>query len=436
MPKYMIAHHWVWALSCRKVGIRIVNIFWSIAIVASICGIVFAMIPSPVVGEVRAQAGWLPQPSGTSSVLYDVHFVDADHGWVVGEDGVILHTEDGGQTWEPQTSHTSEDLNAVYFLNINEGWVVGDKGTLLHTVDGGTNWESVASGTTDYLYDVFFVDTSHGWIVGGTATVTCCPLRNLRHTNVILRTTNGGASWSLSTNQGNKRVLQSIHFANSQYGWAVGWGYILLGPWELGDRNIVLRSTNGGATWSSQSPGPLDHLFDIYAVNQSTGWIVGNQGTLLHSTNGGVDWAEEDSSTALDLRGLHFVDATQGWIVGEHGLILHTEDSGDTWNVQTSGTTTAIHGIHCIDAMHCWAVGSGGTILHYGELPPTPTPTPTATPTETSTPTATCTPTETSTPTATSTPTETSTPTATPTPPVFKIYLPLILKNYVLWVAN
>jgi len=73
---------------------------------------------------------------------------------------------------------------------------------------------------------------------------------------------------------------------------------------------------------------------------------------------------------------------------------------------------------------------------------PTETSTPTATPTKTSTPTATGTPMGTPTPTATTTPTGTPTPTATTTPtgtptptatstsPVFRIYLPLVLKDY------
>jgi hypothetical protein len=61
----------------------------------------------------------------------------------------------------------------------------------------------------------------------------------------------------------------------------------------------------------------------------------------------------------------------------------------------------------------------------------TSTPTVTRTPTETATPTVTSTPTETSALTATSTPTDTATPTATPTSPVLKIYLPLIVKNYI-----
>jgi N-acetylneuraminic acid mutarotase len=61
---------------------------------------------------------------------------------------------------------------------------------------------------------------------------------------------------------------------------------------------------------------------------------------------------------------------------------------------------------------------------------PTETPTSTATPTETSTPTTTTTPIGTPTPTVTPTPTKTATPTATRTPSVFRIYLPLIIRNH------
>ena len=36
--------------------------------------------------------------------LCDVAFVDPQHGWAVGDHGVILHTDDGGQHWSPQAS--------------------------------------------------------------------------------------------------------------------------------------------------------------------------------------------------------------------------------------------------------------------------------------------------------------------------------------------
>ncbi|OIP41039.1 hypothetical protein AUJ95_03885 [Candidatus Desantisbacteria bacterium CG2_30_40_21] len=35
---------------------------------------------------------WSVQESGTTTDLFSVHFVDANNGWAVGDDGLILHT--------------------------------------------------------------------------------------------------------------------------------------------------------------------------------------------------------------------------------------------------------------------------------------------------------------------------------------------------------
>lgn len=303
--------------------------------------------------------------------LKSVFFVDLNNGWAVGTDGTIIHTNDGGTAWTSQTSGTTNDLFSVHFVNVSTGWVVGDEGIVLRTANGGTNWEAVASNTTDHLDDVFFLDETHAWIVGGTITVrfsTKTGFSNLRHTNVVLRTINGGASWLKSTNLGSGRLLHSVHFADARYGWAVGYGYALLGPWNLADRNIILRSTDGGVTWSSQTIGPLDHLFDVQAVGQNSGWIAGDNGVLLHSTNGGIDWTERISNTSSKLLGLHFANAEQGWIVGDDGLILHTEDGGDKWSAQTSGTTNDLESVYFVDQNTGWAVGGSGIVLKYTVL--------------------------------------------------------------------
>ena len=44
-------------------------------------------------------------------VLNDVFFGSATEGTVVGEEGIILRTTDGGLTWNPQTSGTANSLN-------------------------------------------------------------------------------------------------------------------------------------------------------------------------------------------------------------------------------------------------------------------------------------------------------------------------------------
>lgn len=65
----------------------------------------------------------------------------------MGEDGTILHTEDGGRTWKEQVSGTKENLNSIAFVDLERGWAVGRYGTILHTEDGGETWRRQAHGT-------------------------------------------------------------------------------------------------------------------------------------------------------------------------------------------------------------------------------------------------------------------------------------------------
>ena len=92
--------------------------------------------------------------------------------------------------WSPQTRKVQLNLNDVHFADASNGWVVGDAvgvtgdGGILRTTDGGATWSKVSGITTD-LYGVDFIDASNGWAVGSGG--------------AILRTTDGGATWSAQT---------------------------------------------------------------------------------------------------------------------------------------------------------------------------------------------------------------------------------------------
>ena len=64
--------------------------------------------------------------------LFSVAFATPESGWIVGQEGTILHTEDGGASWNKQNSDTSEFLHSVAFATPQSGWVVGSRGTILH----------------------------------------------------------------------------------------------------------------------------------------------------------------------------------------------------------------------------------------------------------------------------------------------------------------
>jgi hypothetical protein len=57
--------------------------------------------------------------------------VDSNYGWAVGYGGVIAGTDNGGATWSAQASGTTNILWDVYFVDPEHGWAVGDHGLVL-----------------------------------------------------------------------------------------------------------------------------------------------------------------------------------------------------------------------------------------------------------------------------------------------------------------
>lgn len=122
---------------------------------------------------------WKPMPA-----LYEVYFEDAHRGWIVGMDGIILKTEDGGNKWKKLVTGCDIPLYGIEIKG-KRGWAVGSRGYYLLSLDGGETW-TVKDGvikTRFWLKDVAFSDENNGWIVGAMGTVAC--------------STNGGESWEL-----------------------------------------------------------------------------------------------------------------------------------------------------------------------------------------------------------------------------------------------
>ena len=112
--------------------------------------------------------------------LYDILFVSPDSGWIVGDSGAILHSEDGGRQWQIKNIGLLPPLFSISFRNEKVGWAVGQNGFSLKTVDGGETWEQVIIEKVNSLYQIKFCD-NYGVIVGDQATV--------------LKSSDGGVSW-------------------------------------------------------------------------------------------------------------------------------------------------------------------------------------------------------------------------------------------------
>jgi photosystem II stability/assembly factor-like uncharacterized protein len=87
-------------------------------------------------------------PTSNDMVLFDVHFVDALHGWAIGARGSVIATGDGGDTWtvqqvarfyaDPDTDSGEASYDgAIHMGDLMNGWAIGPQATILHTADGG-----------------------------------------------------------------------------------------------------------------------------------------------------------------------------------------------------------------------------------------------------------------------------------------------------------
>ena len=103
-------------------------------------------------------------------------------GWTVGNSGVILKTTDGGTTWVAQTSGTTKILEQVFFIDANTGWIAGHNNTVLLTTDGGTTWTAISILSTASFNSISFSDASKGIICG--------------FNGKMYRSADGGNTWS------------------------------------------------------------------------------------------------------------------------------------------------------------------------------------------------------------------------------------------------
>ena len=255
--------------------------------------------------------------------LVRITFVNDTLGWIVGYNGIILNTTNGGSSWTEQHRAPQVVFSSVDFLNDTIGYAVGargsfpyENGVVLKTTNGGANWEALSSPCFDsvtYLQDVTFSDEMTGWVVG---------YKHNPRKGFILKTTDSGLSWTIQDSR-RKFAHFGVAFPDSLKGWVAG------------DSGKILHTTDGGSTWYEQTSFTIRTLYDIFFVDTSIGWSVGNGGLIIKTTNGGNDWIFQTSIAEGRLNNCTFLNADTGWISGHTGVVLKTTNGGNLWVADT-----------------------------------------------------------------------------------------------------
>jgi photosystem II stability/assembly factor-like uncharacterized protein len=169
----------------------------------------------------------------------------------------------------------------VYFTGADTGYIVGDNGTILKTVNGGKDWKAQKSGilgeelhtqyfgnapTCEELRSVYFVNDNTGYAVGYYFDES--------ETGILIKTLDGGKNWTDMTIGTVQIFLHSIYFTNANNGYIVG------------DGGTVLKTIDGGKSWTKQESGTTDDLSSVYFTSPGSGYAVGMKGTILKTTSG------------------------------------------------------------------------------------------------------------------------------------------------------
>ncbi len=167
----------------------------------------------------------------------------------------------------------------------------------------------------------------------------------------VLRTTNGGSTWSSTTIAGLP-TLNSISMFDINVGWVVG------------ASGKIFKTTNGGATWTAQTSNTTNTLHKVMAQGQFDAIAVGANGTICRTNNGGTTWTVSTFGTN-DLYAITAVNS-ELYAAGESGTIIRSIDGGSVWGAQTSGTTSNLLAIASYDVLGnkgFYACGNAGALL-------------------------------------------------------------------------
>ncbi|SFQ40055.1 Uncharacterized protein SAMN05216229_11957 [Geopseudomonas sagittaria] len=213
----------------------------------------------------------------TQSTLQDIAVWDAQHAVAVGNDGVILHSADAGQSWQAaQDVPRSEVANKLNRVRVAPGGLAiatGEMGALLISRDHGQRWQRLREEEDVAWNDVAILDGGRLLVVGEFGR--------------ILLSDEQGQNWEEIASP-VPASLMSVQFRDALNGVAVGL------------EGALLVTRDGGRQWDSVELGIKDHLFDVLWDAGNGRWFAsGAMGRWVSGSADG-DW----QSGALDERNL------------------------------------------------------------------------------------------------------------------------------------
>ncbi len=257
----------------------------------------------------------------------------------VGMRGLIVVSDDEGKSWTQARVPVQSDLLAVQFPSASEGWVVGHDGVILHSGDAGASWDKQFDGRlaaeqfkhyyenlaglddtvrksmlsivqSDFqagpslpFLDVWFEDGQHGYAVGSYG--------------MIAATADGGKSWQPWMHHIDND--QSLNL-NSIRG--VGGNLYI-----AGEQGMVYKLDRASGRFGRVATGYPGSFFGMIGVDRCL-LAFGLRGTAYRSLDAGASWQPAASPTQATFTGGVFGEAPRQFLlVTDTGQVVAADDA-------------------------------------------------------------------------------------------------------------
>lgn len=247
---------------------------------------------------------------------------------------LVNKSSDGGASWNislTESAFPDADPVCMSFVNPDVGFIGGEGGRILRTSDGGFSWSIVHGlGYVGTISNLKFHDANYG-----VATT---------YSSTILLTTNGGQRWN--------EAIPFAEYSMRELALSPGGTIYTIGV-DADNTFTLLRSSDNGSTWENRGLLPLDYRItqpempqSLYALSEDELYVGATYGILLHTTDGGENWDRQSiGHMALNPFAtgteLFFFPPSTIYYVRSNALEV-SSDGGQTWESRPTGSNRTL----------------------------------------------------------------------------------------------
>ena len=284
----------------------------------------------------------------------------------VGQAGLFLTSQNGGQTWLPANSGlgaalANYNLTSAACLSATQCTIVGNQGLILGSTNGGQSF-SIQNVTTNGNL------TFNEVVCQSSGTPACAIVGD---NNTLLLESQAGGAWTPDLN-----VLQAA-IGPANFDQVVLQGqtiWISVSTTSGTGMNALLLSQDGGNTWTlvvvAQALAPMG-VEGIGCTGPTTCFLAGT-GALLETTDGGASWSPTlflggGAGASPSLTGVSVGPGGTVFAYGQNGALYQVTSlssgsvSGEAAIAQllpASATQLNFTGVTCLQALTCLVSGS------------------------------------------------------------------------------